>query len=109
MIRLPPLDRIRIVRIARDGGVAWTPGLSRPRSFLLEGGGDAERHRIEEALQGAAQCGEESGTCAPGGDQRFYRVEVVARDTAKTCASLYFEVPEGQAPDALVHLWKQAG
>jgi hypothetical protein len=109
MIHLPPLSDIQIVRIAREGGVAWTPGLSRPRSFCLGKCDDTARRRIEEALQGAAQCGEEEGACARGGDQRFYRVDVVVDDAAKAYASLSFEVPEARAPQAFVQLWKDAG
>lgn len=109
MIHLPPLNQVQIVRIAREGGVAWTPGLSRPRSFCLDTCDDTARHRIEEALQGAARCGEENGACGLGGDQRFYRVDVVVDDTAKACASVSFEVPEALAPETLVRLWKNAG
>jgi len=109
MIHLPPLGDIQIVRIAREGGVAFTPGLARPRSFCLDACDATARHRIEEALQGAAQCGEEDGACARGGDQRFYRVDVVVDNTAKASASLSFEVPEARAPRAFVQLWKEAG
>lgn len=109
MVHLPPLNQIRNVRIAREGGIAWTPGLSRPRSLSLDTCDEKRRHGIEEALQDAARCGAEGGACAQGGDQRFYRVDVLVNDTAGTCSTVSFEVPEDRVPEALVRLWKNAG
>jgi hypothetical protein len=109
MIHLPPLNQARVVRITREGSVAWTPGLSLPRSLSLGTCDETARHGIEEVLQRAAQCGSEGGTCAQGGDQRFYRVDLVVDDIAKASPSISFEVPEDRAPEAFVRLWKGAG
>jgi len=47
------------------------------------------------------------GATVSGGDQRFYRVEVLVQGTEEISVS--FEVPEAEAPEALVHLWKDTG
>jgi hypothetical protein len=108
MIHLPPLTEATVVRVTREGGIAYMPGLARPRSFQL-GDCTAElRQQIDDALQSAAPHAEQSDAASPGGDQRVYRVEVVMENTA-TASSVSFDVPETDAPEALVHLWKDAG
>jgi len=110
MIQLPPLDQASVVRVTREGGVAYVPGLSRPRSYQLGNCSEELRQRIGEALQSAApHAGQRSGPGSPGGDQRFYRVEVVVESaTTRSGSSVSFEVPENEAPESLVHLWKEA-
>jgi hypothetical protein len=114
MIQLPPLDQATIVRVTREGGLAHVPGLSRPRSYQLGNCSEELRQQIDAALQSAApHAGAASGPGAAGGDQRFYRVEVVMQGSSTTTAtthsgSISFEVPEAEAPEALVHLWKGA-
>lgn len=76
MIDLPPARRIRAVCIAREGGFAWTPGLSRPRSVGLDGDGGATRQRLMQMLREAAERGCESGPGVQGADRRRYRVEI---------------------------------
>ena len=108
MIQLPPLNETSVVRVTREGGIAYVPGLARPRSFQL-GDCTAElRQQIDEALRSAAPHAEESGAASPGGDRRVYRVEVVVQSAAAG-SSVSFDVPETEAPEALVHLWKDAG
>jgi len=110
MIQLPPLDQASVVRVTREGGVAYVPGLSRPRSYQLGNCTEELRQQIGEALQSAVPHAEErGGPGSPGGDQRFYRVEVVVESaTTHSGSSVSFEVPETEAPEALVHLWKDA-
>jgi hypothetical protein len=109
MIQLPPLDQASVVRVTREGGVAYLPGLSRPRSYQLGNCSEELRQQIGEALQSAAPHAEQrDGPGSPGGDQRFYRVEVVVESTTARSGSVSFEVPEAEAPEALVHLWKDA-
>ena len=108
MIHLPPMNEASVVRVTREGGIAYMPGLARPRSFQLGDCTDELRRQIDDALQSAVPHAEESGSAATGGDQRFYRVEVVMEDAA-SASSVSFEVPETEAPEALVHLWKDAG
>jgi len=110
MIQLPPLDQASVVRLTREGGVAYVPGLSRPRSYQLGNCSEELRQQIGEALQSAAPHAEpRGGPGSPGGDQRFYRVEVVVESaTSRSGSSVSFEVPENEAPESLVHLWKDA-
>lgn len=108
MIHLPPLNDATIVRVTREGGIAYLPGLARPRSFQLGDCTEELRRQIDDALQSAAPHAEESSATSPGGDQRIYRVEVVMENTA-AASSVSFDVPETEAPAALVHLWKDAG
>ncbi|RUR66802.1 hypothetical protein EJP67_06955 [Variovorax guangxiensis] len=107
MIRLPRLDEATVVRVTREGGLAYLPGLSRPRSFQLGDCTDALRRQIGDALQSAVPHAGQPGATVSGGDQRFYRVEVLVQGTEEISVS--FEVPEAEAPEALVHLWKDAG
>ena len=46
MIQLPPLDQASVVRVTREGGVAYLPGLSRPRSYQLGNCSEELRQRI---------------------------------------------------------------
>jgi hypothetical protein len=108
MIQLPPLSETSVVRVTREGGVAYMPGLARPRSFQLGDCTEELRKQIDDALQSAVPHADESGATSPGGDQRVYRVEVVVQSAAAG-SSVSFEVPETEAPEALVHLWKDAG
>lgn len=111
MIRLPPLNEATVVRVTREGGVAYMPGLSQPRSFQL-GDCTAElRRQIGDALQSAVPHAGQAGATLSSGDQRYYRVEVVVESTEEEHQqiSVSFEVPEAEAPEALVHLWKAAG
>ncbi|WP_432728554.1 protealysin inhibitor emfourin [Variovorax sp. W6] len=109
MIRLPPLDEATVVRVTREGGLAYLPGLARPRSFQLGDCSDELRRQIGDALQSAVPHAGQPGATVSGGDQRFYRVEVLVQGAGVQEISVSFEVPEADAPDALVHLWKDAG
>lgn len=108
MIQLPPLSETSVVRVTREGGIAYLPGLARPRSFQLGDCTEELRQQIDDALQSAVPHADESGATSPGGDQRVYRVEVVVQSAAAG-SSVSFEVPETEAPEALVHLWQDAG
>ncbi len=108
MIQLPPLNETSVVRVTREGGIAYMPGLARPRSFQLGDCTEELRQQIDDALQSAVPHADESGATSPGGDQRVYRVEVVV-ESAAAGSSVSFDVPETEAPEALVHLWKDAG
>lgn len=122
MIDLPPARRIRAVCIAREGGFAWTPGLSRPRSVGLDGDGGATRQRLMQMLREAAERGCESGPGVQGADRRRYRVEIFIDEDDNDgddvgaggrgdgpVPAVVFEVPEEQAPESLVRIWKEAG
>lgn len=101
MIELPPLDLARLVRLSREGGLAYLPALARPRSIDLATCPPGLRQEVCDALQSAAPVAVER--CG-GGDQRYFHVEV--RYQGDAVADISFDVPEADAPDALVRLWK---
>lgn len=107
MIELPPLDLIQLVRLTREGGLAYIPGLAQPRRIDMATCPPGVRQEVCDALEHAAPravaCGPEAG-----GDQRYFHVEVEF-EGAET-ARVTFDVPEADAPETLVRLWKsQAG
>ena len=104
MIDLPPLGEVEAVRLSREGGLAFIPGLVRLRVFELKRCSDALRgevcNAVEEASRAAAQA-----TPPAGADQRFFRVELHL-GTVPEAAMFSFKVPEANAPPALVKLWQ---
>ncbi|MDR6601607.1 hypothetical protein J2732_002599 [Achromobacter deleyi] len=103
MIDLPPLDLVLLVRLSREGGLAYLPALSQPRSINLSTCSPGVRQDVSDALQRAApkavpECGQ------AGGDQRYFHIEMVMDRDDQTAVS--FDVPEADAPDTLVRLWK---
>ncbi len=109
MIDLPPLEFALRVSLTREGGLAYLPGLAQPRSIDLTACPDSLRQEVGDALRRSAplaspECGR------PGGDQRYFHVELVFRDpVGGDTASLVFDVPEAEAPDTLVRLWRAQG
>ncbi|AYD66389.1 hypothetical protein YH64_023875 [Achromobacter sp. LC458] len=103
MIELPSLDLALLVRLTREGGVAYLPALTQPRSINLATCPPGVRQEVCDTLQRAAPLAvPEYGQA--GGDQRYFHIEIVLdrdEDSAVT-----FDVPEAQAPDTLVQLWK---
>ncbi len=103
MIELPSLDLVQLVRLTREGGLAYLPGLSEPRHIDMATCPPGLRQEVCDALQHAAP--KAVPACADaGGDQRYFHVEVVY-EGAKT-GQLSFDVPEADAPETLVRLWK---
>ncbi|CAB3707369.1 MULTISPECIES: protealysin inhibitor emfourin [Achromobacter] len=103
MIELPSLDLALLVRLTREGGVAYLPGLTQPRSINLATCPPGVRQEVCDVLQRAAplavpECGQ------AGGDQRYFHIEIVMDRDEGTAIS--FDVPEADAPDTLVQLWK---
>ncbi|MFD4837500.1 protealysin inhibitor emfourin [Achromobacter sp. NPDC058515] len=107
MIELPPLDLAQLVRLTREGGLAYLPGLAQPRHIDLATCPPGVRQEVCDALQLAAPKAVPANAGA-GGDQRYFHVEVVY-EGAET-SQISFDVPEADTPDTLVRLWKdQAG
>lgn len=103
MIDLPPLDLVLLVRLSREGGLAYLPALSQPRSINLATCPPGVRQDVCEALQRSAPLAvPERGQS--GGDQRYFHVEMVMDQDEP--AAFSFDVPEADAPDMLVRLWK---
>lgn len=107
MIELPSLDLVQLVRLTREGGVAYLPGLAQPRRIDMATCPPGVRETVCDALRLAAPKAV-PGCADAGGDQRYFHVEVEFQD-AQT-ARISFDVPEADAPETLVRLWKsQAG
>ncbi|PAU58407.1 hypothetical protein BZL41_17980 [Pseudomonas sp. PIC25] len=106
MIELPPLAAATGLRVTREGGVAHVPGLVRACSIDLANCPEAERQQACAAVETAAPKASEPGQ-AGRGDQRYFRVEVSFQGLEVERIS--FNVPETEAPEALVSLWKQRG
>lgn len=103
MIEIPPLAQARLVRLSRQGGVAYVPARAAPREFDLQDCSESTRREVCQALQQAMlQATDGQG---PGGDQRYFSVEIWFVDEAP---SVQFRVPETGAPEQLVRLWKGA-
>ncbi|WP_447921576.1 protealysin inhibitor emfourin [Achromobacter aegrifaciens] len=107
MIELPSLDLALLVRLTREGGLAYLPALAQPRSIDLATCPPGLRQEVCDALQRSAPVA--VARCADaGGDQRYFHVEVVYE--GDDVADISFDVPETDAPETLVRLWKsQAG
>lgn len=104
MIQLPPLDLALLVRLTREGGLAYLPALAQPRSIDLAACAPDVRQEVCDALQRAAPVAVARNTGA-GGDQRYFHVEVVYK--SDEISDISFDVPETDAPDTLVRLWKE--
>lgn len=103
MSRLPPLGPTAVIRLWREGGMAYLPALMRPAAIALEDCSEAERQAICRVLEVSAQ--QADAEQAGRGDQRYFRIEVqLARDDDSV---VDLKVPEARAPDGLVKLWKE--
>ncbi len=104
MIELPPLDLAQLVRLSREGGLAYLPGLAQPRRIDMATCPPGVRQEVCDAILHAAPKAMPSSAGA-GGDQRYFHVEVEfeGADTARVT----FDVPEADAPETLVRLWKR--
>lgn len=103
MIELPPLDLVLLVRLTREGGLAYLPALTQPRSINLATCAPEVRQEVGDALQRAAP--RAVPDCAQaGGDQRYFHIEIVLDRDEQSAIS--FDVPEADAPDTLMRLWK---
>lgn len=101
MIELPPLADATLVRVSRQGGLAYLPGRAAPRDIDLRQCPEDRRLEVCQALREAAPVA--SGDAAPGGDQRYFRIEIWFVDETP---ALSFQVPETQAPEMLLRIWK---
>lgn len=104
MIELPPLDLAQLVRLSREGGLAYLPGLAKPRRIDMATCPPGVRQEVCDAILHAAPKAM-PGSAGAGGDQRYFHVEVEfeGADTARVT----FDVPEADAPETLVRLWKR--
>ena len=106
---MKPLDSLEsnaVIEIYREGGIAFIPKLSGPRRVKLAGMSDDKRQQICQLINQALPFAQEKEN-AGRGDQRYFRIEIYV-ESAEHSASLVVIIPETEAPEALVNLWKQA-
>lgn len=103
MSYLDSLDERARVRLAREGGVAYMPALARPRDINFRECSRTQRQRVCQLLDEAErlQCTEQIGR----GDQRYYRIVIMP--AGEEGEEITLKVPEQQAPQPLVLLWKK--
>lgn len=106
MIDLPPLNEVEVVRLSREGGLAFIPGLVRLRTFELNRCSQTLRGQVCHAVR-EASLAVQAPQPAAGADQRFFRIELDL-GTRPESAVYSFEVPEADAPLTLVELWQAA-
>ncbi len=97
------LDERALIRLAREGGVAYMPALARPREIDFQKCSPPQRQRVCRLLDEVAglNCTEQVGR----GDQRYYRIVIMPAGEEGEAITL--KVPEQQAPKPLVVLWKE--
>ncbi|MBO9353716.1 hypothetical protein GG851_06895 [Bordetella petrii] len=101
MIDLPSLSEATLVRLSRQGGIAYLPARAAPRDIDLRSCAEDTRREVCQALRQAAPLAMDAD--APGADQRYFRIEIWFVDDA---ASVRFQVPEERAPETLRRLWQ---
>lgn len=106
MINLPPMSQVGVVRLSKEGGLAYIPGLVQRRIFELGRCSDALRDQIDQAMQDASAAGQRA-PAAGGGDQRFFHIELAVNELPDA-VTYSFEVPEADAPQTLAELLQVA-
>lgn len=107
---IPELTDDAIVELAREGGVAFIPKLSKQRRIALATLTDAQRQRVNDILRQTLPVGSPPGQVnSPGrGDQRYFRIQIVwTRHQQAQYTDIVILVPENEAPASLVELWQK--
>ena len=100
----------REIELAREGGVAFIPKLSGQRTIALSSLNEAQRQRVVSILEQAFPRGQPPGQASsPGsGDQRYFRIQIIwTGQNQAHYADIIVLVPEQEAPESLVELWKK--
>ncbi|CAI1089680.1 protealysin inhibitor emfourin [Serratia quinivorans] len=104
---LPALNQDTVIELAREGGFAFIPKLAGQRRIALADITPEQRQRLNQLLNQALPYAQEEGQPdSPGcGDQRYFRVQISYYSQA-LCSEIVLLIPEANAPQALVDLWK---
>jgi hypothetical protein len=104
---LPALNQDTVIELAREGGFAFIPKLAGQRRIALADITPEQRQRLNQLLNQALPYAQEEGQPdSPGcGDQRYFRVQISYYSQA-LCSKIVLLIPETNAPQALVDLWK---
>lgn len=109
-MKLPELTDDVVIELAREGGIAFIPGLRTQRTLVMAQLGSSQRQHLAETLQQSLPLGVAPGLPgSPGrGDQRFFRIEIIrTRHSGAQDTDLILLVPEERAPQSLVDLWRR--
>ena len=109
-MQVPELTDDAVVELAREGGVAFIPKLSGQRTIALSSLNEAQRQRLVSILEQAFPRGQPPGQASsPGrGDQRYFRIQIIwTGQNQAHYADIIVLVPEQEAPESLVELWKK--
>lgn len=98
------LQHCTSISIAREGGVAFMPGLSAPRRIQLTDLSPRMRQGLQRALNGVA-----GQACAPmgRGDQRYFTVTFHPSRTSGEIEQTV-HISEQAGAEAIANLWEQA-
>lgn len=96
-----------IIELAREGGIAFIPGLRSERRFALAQLPEPQKQRVCEVLEQALPLGEPEDQAANigRGDQRYYRIQITYA-THHEAGALVILIPEQSAPAELQALWR---
>lgn len=109
-MQVPELTDDAVVELAREGGVAFIPKLNGQRTIALSTLNEAQRQRVVSILQQAIPRGQPPGQpSSPGsGDQRYFRIQIIwTRHNQAQYADIIVLVPEQEAPESLIELWRK--
>lgn len=107
---IPEFTDDTVVEVAREGGVAFIPKLSKQRKIALATLSAAQRQRVADILRQSLSVGAPPGQeDSPGrGDQRYFRIQIVwTQHNQAGYADMIVLVPENDAPPSLVELWQK--
>jgi len=107
MSDLPELTDDATIIVAREGGMAFIPGLRAERRFMLGELPAPEKQRVCHALEQAMPLGEREEKAAQvgSGDQRYYRIQIQYA-TRREAGTIVLLIPEQLAPPELQALWR---
>ncbi|EBX1354538.1 hypothetical protein DQ806_15980 [Salmonella enterica subsp. enterica serovar Okatie] len=107
---IPELTDDAVVELAREGGVAFIPKLSKQRKIALATLTAPQRQRITDILKQTLPVGSPPGQVnSPGrGDQRYFRIQIIwTQHQQAQYTDMIILVPENEAPASLVELWQK--
>ena len=107
MSDLPELTDDATIIVAREGGLAFMPGLRAERRFSLGELPPPEKQRVCRALEQAMPLGEpeEKAPEVGRGDQRYFRIQIQYA-THREGGTIVLLIPEQVAPPELQALWR---
>lgn len=96
-----------IIELAREGGIAFIPGLRSERRFALAQLPEPQKQRVCNVLEQALPLGEpeEQAASIGRGDQRYFRIQI-SYATHREAGKIVILIPENVAPPELQALWR---